>query len=344
MATDQKAARPTVAQEQSGAHSGVGAAARFGGKDPLHLYWQLLTIRGFEEQVDRHFQQGLIYGTTHLCIGQEAVAVGAMAAIEADDYITSTHRGHGHALAKGSDPARMMAELMGKATGYSRGKGGSMHIADFETGNLGANGVVAGGITVATGAALALKMQGRSQVVLCFFGDGATNEGDFHEALNMAAVWDLPVVFICENNQYGMSGSVERMSGNPRLHERAISYGMPGVAVDGNCIEGVYDAVAAAVARARRGEGPSLVVCDTYRYKGHSKSDANRYRTREEIAEWQAKDPLPRFKVWLLSAGYGEDELRGVEERAAADVESAVKFALESPDPDPAEVDTDVYA
>src|SRR5690625_167893 len=192
-----------------GSADGAGGSRPFGGKDPLHLYWQLLTIRGFEEQVDAHFQRGLIYGTTHLCIGQEAVAVGAMAALEPDDYITSTHRGHGHGLAKGADPGRMMAELMGKATGYGKGKGGSMHIADLDAGNLGANGVVAGGITVATGAALALKMQGRSQVVLSFFGDGATNEGDFHEALNMAAVWDLPVVFICENNQYGMSGAVE---------------------------------------------------------------------------------------------------------------------------------------
>lgn len=344
MATDRETDRRSGTDHGSGRRSGRAGAARFGGKDPLHLYWQLLTIRGFEEQVDRHFQQGLIYGTTHLCIGQEAVAVGAMAAIEADDYITSTHRGHGHALAKGTDPARMMAELMGKATGYSRGKGGSMHIADFETGNLGANGVVAGGITVATGASLALKMQGRSQIVLCFFGDGATNEGDFHEALNMAAIWDLPVVFICENNQYGMSGSVERMSGNPRLHERATSYGMPGVAVDGNCVEDVYDAVSEAAARARRGDGPSLVVCDTYRYKGHSKSDANRYRTRAEIAEWQAKDPLPRFRLWLLSAGYEEDELLRVEAQAATDVEAAVQFALTSPDPDPSEVDTDVYA
>lgn len=317
---------------------------RFGGKDPLHLYWQLLAIRGFEEHVDAYFQRGLIYGTTHLCIGQEAVAVGAMAALQPDDYITSTHRGHGHALAKGTDPGRMMAELMGKATGYSGGKGGSMHIADFETGNLGANGVVAGGITVATGAALAVAMQGRSQVVLSFFGDGATNEGDFHEALNMAAVWDLPVVFICENNQYGMSGAVEKMSGNPHLHERAVSYGMPGVTVDGNSVTAVCDAVAEAVERARRGEGPSLVVCDTYRYMGHSKSDANRYRTRDEIAEWRAKDPLPRFRESLVEAGYAEDELLAVEEKATADMEAAVQFALESADPDVSEVDTDVYA
>lgn len=312
-------------------------------QDLLRLYWQMLAIRQFEESVEQYFQRGLIYGTTHLCIGQEAVAVGAIAAIEPGDYITSTHRGHGHCIAKGANLDRMMAELMGKATGYCHGKGGSMHIADLDAGNLGANGVVAGGMTIATGAALALKMQGRPQVVLCFFGDGAANEGDFHEALNLAAVWKLPLVFICENNQYGMSGAVQAMSGNPRLHERANAYGMPGMPADGNDVPAVHAAVSEAAARARGGAGPSLVVCDTYRYKGHSKSDANRYRTREEIEEWRRKDPIPRLRAVLLERGVSEADLVRVEQQAGADVEKAVQFALNSPDPDPRELDADVY-
>lgn len=307
------------------------------------MLWQMHTIRLFEEQVEALFQKGMIYGTTHLCIGQEGVAVGAIAAIGEGDYIASTHRGHGHTIAMGADPNRMMAELMGRATGYCHGKGGSMHIADVEAGNLGANGVVAGGITIAAGAGLALKMQQRPNVCLCFFGDGATNEGDFHEGLNLAAIWKLPVVFICENNQYGMSGSVQRMSGNPNLHERAIAYGIEGVAVDGNDTLAVYEAVSVAVQRARSGGGPTLIVCDTYRYKGHSKSDANRYRTREEIDQWRKRDPIPRFESYVAGQGIGEAEIAAVRAEAEATVAQAIEFAQNSPHPDPSVLLEDVY-
>lgn len=307
------------------------------------MLWQMHTIRLFEEQVEALFQKGMIYGTTHLCIGQEGVAVGAIAAIGEGDYITSTHRGHGHCIAKGADAGRMMAELMGRATGYCHGKGGSMHIADVEAGNLGANGVVAGGITIATGAGLALKMQKRPNVCLCFFGDGATNEGDFHEGLNLAAVWQLPVVFICENNQYGMSGSVKRMSGNPNLHERAIAYGIEGVLVDGNDTLAVYEAVSVAVQRARSGGGPTLIVCDTYRYKGHSKSDANRYRTREEIEEWRRRDPISQFEAYVAGQGLTEADIAAIRAEAESTVVKAIEFAQNSPHPDPSVLLQDIY-
>lgn len=310
----------------------------------LDWYRQMVEIRLFEEQVDSLFAQGLIHGTTHLCIGQEASAVGAIAAIGADDYITSTHRGHGHCLAKGADLSLMMAELMGRATGYCHGKGGSMHIADLDVGNLGANGIVGGGIPVATGAALALKMQKRHGVVLCFFGDGATNQGTFHEAINMAAVWKLPVVFICENNQYGMSGSYKRMIGNPNIAERAVAYGIPGQAVDGNDVVAVYDAVGEAVERARGGEGPSLIECKTYRTKGHSKSDANRYRSREEIDLWRSRCPVQRLKGELLQLGAAAADLQAVEEAARQKLAEAVAFAQSSPEPGPETLMTDVYA
>lgn len=310
----------------------------------LDMYWQMHAIRGFEEKVAEYFQRGLIYGTTHLYIGQEASAVGAIATLREGDYITSTHRGHGHMVAMGGSLRRMMAELMGKATGYCGGKGGSMHIVDMDLGHLGANGIVAGGIPTATGAALALKMQGRPGVVLCFFGDGATNEGAFHEAVNLGAIWRLPVVYVCENNQYGMSGPVQKMSGNPNLHERAIAYGIPGEAVDGQDAIAVYDAVSRAVERARSGEGPTLLNVLTYRYMGHSKSDANRYRTREEIEAWKRRDPIPIFRSYLLSQGFTEEQLAATEQKAAADVEDAVQFALESPDPEPETLEQDVYA
>lgn len=311
----------------------------------LAFYRQMWEIRLFEEQVDYFFAQGKIHGTTHLCIGQEASAVGAVGTLEPKDYITSTHRGHGHCIAKGADLDRMMAELMGRATGYCHGKGGSMHIADVDAGNLGANGIVGGGIPVATGAGLALKMQGRQQVVICFFGDGATSQGSFHEAVNMAAIWKLPVVFICENNQYGMSGAADRMLGNPNVAERAVAYGIPGASVDGNDLLAVYDTVSAAVARARAGEGPTLVESKTYRTKGHSKSDANRYRTREEIEEWRQRDPIPRFKHYLVeTVGLPEAEVDAVEQQARVNMDEAVKFAEASPNPDISELLTDIYA
>jgi len=311
----------------------------------LQFYQQLWEIRLFEEKVDYFFAQGKIHGTTHLCIGQEASAVGSVGTLEAADYITSTHRGHGHCIAKGADLDRMMAELMGRSTGYCHGKGGSMHIADVDAGNLGANGVVGGGFPIATGAALALKMQARPQVVLCFFGDGATSQGSFHESLNMAAVWKLPVVFICENNQYGMSGPAEKMLGNPNVAERASAYRIPGLVADGNDLPAVYDTVNQAVALARSGQGPSIVELKTYRIKGHSKSDANRYRTREEIEEWRGRDPIGRYKSYLVTtAGLDEQVVDQIEQQARTAIEAAIEFAEASPNPDPAELMTDIYA
>lgn len=308
------------------------------------MYETMVLIRRFEEAAERLFYAGRIHGTMHLCIGQEAAAVGVCAALEPGDYITSTHRGHGHAIAKGQDVNRMMAELMGKATGYCRGKGGSMHIADIEVGNLGANGIVAGGLGIACGAALALKMQERPQVVVAFFGDGAVHEGDFHEALNLAAIWKLPVVFACENNQYGMSAPVERMLGNPRIHEHAQAYGIPGVRVDGCDVLAVYQAAEEAVGRARNGGGPTLLEIVTYRYRGHSRSDAQRYRTREEVERWKKRDPIPAFRRQLEANGFDSQELDALEAAVAERIEAAVRYAEESPEPAPEDLLADVYA
>ena len=311
----------------------------------LDLYRKMLLTRYFEEQVDTFFARGMIHGTTHLYVGEEAIGVGACAALEPGDYITATHRGHGQVIGKGADPKLMMAELMGKATGYCKGKGGSMHIADVAAGILGANGVVGGGIPLAVGAALALQMQERPQVVLCFFGDGAVAEGSFHESANLAGVWKLPVVFICENNQYGMSIPASRGLASLDFTVRAASYGMPGESVDGNDVLAVMEAVDRAVRRARAGEGPSLIECRTYRWKGHSKSDANRYRTREEIEEWKTRCPIKRFRAWLVQGGFvAEEEADRLEAEAKEEIARAVQFAQSSPDPSPDEIETDVYA
>lgn len=298
------------------------------------------TIRLFEEAVDDLFARGLMYGTMHLSIGQEAAATGACLALRLDDYITSTHRGHGHCIAKGATVDRMMAELLGKETGYCRGRGGSMHIADVATGNLGANGIVAGGIPIAAGAGLAQKMQRTDRVVVSFFGDGAANEGAFHEGLNLAAVWDLPVIFLCENNRYGMSMSVTEATRVSRLSDRAAAYGMPGVTVDGNDVQAVHDAVSAAAQRARAGEGPSLVEAETYRWKGHSKSDKNLYRSREEIDRWRALDPIGRFEGALAEAGtLSAEELTGILAEARELVRQAVRTARAAPDAQPSRED-----
>src|SRR2546421_4767947 len=260
-------------------------------------------IRAFEEKVDELFMSGQMHGTTHLSIGQEGAAVGAMRALRDDDCITSTHRGHGHFIAKGADISLMMAELLGKETGYCRGRGGSMHIADVQMGHLGANGIVGGGMPIATGVGLSMKLQGIDRICLCIFGDGAANEGSFHEAINMAAVWDLPVVFLCENNQYGMSMSTQRAMRNETVAQRAAAYGIPGELVDGNDVLAVYTTVSNAVQRARSGQGPSLLEARTYRIKGHAKSDANLYRTRDEIRQWQQRDPIQLFAKLLIARG-----------------------------------------
>lgn len=306
-------------------------------RQALLMMW---TIRRFEEAVDDLFARGLMYGTMHLSIGQEAVATGTCLALRHDDYITSTHRGHGHCIAKGASVDRMMAELLGKEMGYCKGRGGSMHIADVATGNLGANGIVAGGIPIAAGAGLAQKMRHTDRVVVSFFGDGAVNEGAFHEGLNLAAVWDLPVIFVCENNRYGMSMSVTQATRITRLSERAAAYGIPGVTIDGNDVQAVHDAVSVAAQRARAGGGPSLLEAETYRWKGHSKSDKNLYRSREEIESWRALDPIGRFEAGLTEAGtLSAEELAGTLEEARELVRQSVRTAMAAPDAKPSRED-----
>jgi acetoin:2,6-dichlorophenolindophenol oxidoreductase subunit alpha len=299
------------------------------------------TIRRFEEAVDDLFARGLMHGTMHLSIGQEAVPTGTCLALRDGDYITSTHRGHGHCIAKGARLDAMMAELLAKETGYCRGRGGSMHIADVATGNLGANGIVAGGVPIAAGAALAVQMRRGTQVVVSFFGDGAVNEGAWHEGVNLAAIWDLPVVFVCENNHYGMSMPVARASKVDRLATRAAGYGIPGVTVDGNDPQAVHDAVAEAAHRARAGQGPSLVEAVTYRWKGHSKSDKNLYRTREEIDSWREQDPIVRFEQ---TAALSDADIAACRDQAREAVRDAVRVANQAPDAQADSLTDAVYA
>ena len=308
----------------------------------LELMW---TIRSFEEKAEDLYTQGKIHGTMHLSIGMEASAVGPVLALKPDDLILSTHRGHGHCIAKGADLNLMMAEFMGKESGYCRGRGGSMHIADVAGGNLGANGVVAGGLPIAVGVGLALKMQKTGKVCICFFGDGAANAGGFHEALNMAAIYHLPVVFVCENNQYAMSFAFKKSFAIERISDRAAGYGMPGITVDGNDIQAVYQAACQAVDRARGGSGPTLIENVTYRWRGHSKSDANRYRTREEIEEWKQKDPITRLQARIKDEGAMDDtELDAIRARAYTAISAAVAFADASPEPSLDTIEEGVYA
>ena len=308
------------------------------------MYMKMLLTRAFEEKVAYFFSRGMVHGTTHLSVGQEAAAIGAVANLSDQDWMASTHRGHGHTIAKGLDINRMMAELLGKESGYCKGKGGSMHISDITMGHLGANGIVGGGIPIATGAALTVKLRGEDKVVVCFFGDGAINEGTFHESLNMASAWDLPVIFICENNQYGMSMSQKRATNIDDLSVRAGSYGIPGKSVDGNDVFAVYEAVKEAKEHVKK-KGPYLIVAETYRHLGHSKSDANRYRTKEEINEWKKKDPIPRMRAYLEENKYFKpEELDEMEANAKQQIEDAVEFANNSPDPAPEDLPNDVYA
>ncbi|MEM9320290.1 MAG: thiamine pyrophosphate-dependent dehydrogenase E1 component subunit alpha [Pseudomonadota bacterium] len=306
---------------------------------------KMYLIRKFEEGAEDSYMRGLIHGTMHLSIGQEASAVGSCMSLTDEDKITSTHRGHGHCVAKGADLSKMFAEFFGKETGYCRGRGGSMHIADPSKGNLGANGIVGGGLPIAVGAALSAKRLRTGSITVCFFGDGANNEGAFHEALNMAKVWMLPVVFVCENNKYGMSMSVERSTAVSDIADRAAAYAMPGVTVDGNDFAAVVEAVDGAVDRARRGEGPSLVENVTYRWRGHSKSDRNRYRTKQEIADWQARDPILAMGRFLMEHRVlSADEIEALEAEAATTIREAIEFAAAAPSPDQAEVTRDVYS
>lgn len=314
----------------------------------VQMYRVMLRIRLFEERVLELFNRGKLYGAVHLYLGEEAVAVGACSALNRDDYITGTHRGHGHVIAKGGDLKRMMAELFGKATGYCGGKGGSLHICDTDLNMLGANGIVGGGIALATGAALSSKMRGSGQVAVSFFGDGASNQGTFHESLNMAGSDALPVIYICENNLYSVFTSGKEVRSVLSVASRAAGYGFPGETVDGNDVLAVYDAVETAVARARAGEGPTLIEAQTYRHRGHFEGDVyfHEYRTPEEEAEWLERDPIPRFQQQLTGklAAVTEEQLAGVHTEVEEEIRGAVRFAEESPLPDADDAMRDVYS
>ncbi len=307
--------------------------------DLLELYRGMLRIRRFEERVYLLFLEGEIPGTMHQYQGQEAVAVGVCDVLERTDWITSTHRPHGHALAKGVSSRAAMAELYGKETGCCRGRGGSMHLGDPDVGMLPAIAIVAGGNTVVTGLGLAFKLRRSGQVAACFFGEGAANEGAFHEGLNFAAVQRLPVVFVCENNLYGASTSYARVSLLEDVAARAVAYGVPGRIVDGMDVLAVREATAEAVAAAREGRGPTLLECKTYRYVGHSRSDARGYRLREEEESWKARDAIVRLRAQLA-----ESDAAGIEAAVEEELDDAVEFARNSPDPDPEELLGDVYA
>ncbi|MBF4694324.1 thiamine pyrophosphate-dependent dehydrogenase E1 component subunit alpha [Fusibacter ferrireducens] len=309
------------------------------------MYQRMNEARAFEEKVSYFFARGMVHGTTHLSVGEEGSAVGACMALNDDDLITSTHRGHSQVIGKGIDLNKMMAELLGKYNGYCKGKGGSMHIADVEAGNLGANGVVGGGHGIAVGAAMTQQYQKTGKVVLCFFGDGAANEGSFHEALNLASVWKLPVVFFCENNLYGMSTSIEKHMNITDIADRASSYGIPGYIVDGNDVLEVHKTVSEAVEHCRKGNGPVLVESKTYRWLGHSKSDANVYRTKAEIEAWKEKCPIKRFEDKMIKDKiFTKAQLDKIKKKAYEEIELAVKFAEESPNPPIESLLDDVYA
>jgi TPP-dependent pyruvate/acetoin dehydrogenase alpha subunit len=309
------------------------------------MFRKMLEIRRFDTRLLDLFKEGLLRGSTHSYVGMEAVAVGACAALRTDDYITSTHRGHGHCIAKGGKLDLMMAELFGKATGYCKGKGGSMHIADLDVGILGANGIVGGGIGIATGAALTAKQHKTGQVAVCFFGDGGINQGILYECANIAAIWKLPIIYLCENNQFAMSTRVSYATSVADLSARAAAFGIPGAGVDGMDVLAVYDTVNQAVARARAGDGPSLVVANTYRFFGHNVGDSEVYRTRAEVDGWRARDPLPQFRAYLLEAELmTEAEAREFEVTADEAVESAIEFARQSPEPELSTLLEDIYA
>ncbi len=313
----------------------------------LQMYQSMVTIRQFEERVADLYARGLVPGLAHLYTGQEAVAVGVCAALRDDDYITSTHRGHGHVIAKGSRLNEMMAELFGKLTGYCKGKGGSMHIADMDIGILGANGIAGGGLPIATGAGWSAKWRGTDQVSVCFFGDNSANNGTFHESLNLAAQFKLPVIYVCENNLYGISNPHENQTPIRNLSVRAMAYDMPGQTVDGNDVLEVYEATQKAAKRARAQEGPSLIECKTYRWRGHHEGDPNqgeRYRSREEIAKWRKKDPIERFAKYLIKEKAAtKAELAGMDDAVAARIDECVEFARSSEFPPLEELYQDIY-
>jgi pyruvate dehydrogenase E1 component alpha subunit len=304
----------------------------------------MIRIRKFETQAMNLFAQGSIPGFVHLYIGEEAVATGVCANLYEDDYITSTHRGHGHIVAKGGDLKYMMAELYGKETGYCKGKGGSMHIADATKGILGANGIVGAGHNIAVGAGLSAKYRGTKQVCVCFFGDGSTNQGTFHEALNLASVWKLPVVFVCENNLYGISTNQSRHQAIKDVSDRAVAYNIPGITVDGNDVFAVYEAAKEAIKRARDGQGPTLIECKTYRHRGHFEGDPGTYKPDEEQKEWLAKDPIPRMEKFMLeNEVVTKNELEALKEEVDKEINEAIEFANNSSYPSLESVIEDIY-
>ena len=313
----------------------------------LHMYQQMAKIRAFEEQVNELYKSAKMPGLAHLCTGQEAVAVGACEALHRDDYITSTHRGHGHCLAKGASVDRMFAELLGKEAGYCRGKGGSMHIADPDSGNLGANAIVGGSAGIATGAAFSAKRRGTNQVAVCFFGDGALGQGLLYEVMNMAALWKLPVIYVCENNLYNEYTHYSETTAG-ELAARAKAFGIHAEIVDGQDVQLVYSAMQRLVERARRGEGPAFLQCDTYRYYGHHVGDISRtyYRSKEEEQEWMTKrDPLKVLAERLIAKNLTDrGVIEQIDREVQAEVEQGVQFALDAPYPDLSEVEQDVYA
>jgi pyruvate dehydrogenase E1 component alpha subunit len=312
----------------------------------IHMYKQMVTIRRFEESINDVYRRGLMPGLAHLYIGEEAVAVGVCKALEKKDYITSTHRGHGHCIAKGCDLNQMMAEVMGKIDGYCRGKGGSMHIADFSVGMLGASGIVGGMIGVAAGAAHSIHLRGTDQVAVCFYGDGASNQGVVYETLNMAALWDLPLIHVCENNQFGEYSPWREVTSNERIFTISKHFGFPGEVIDGMDVIAVYEAAKRAVDRARKGEGPTFIEALTYRYHGHHVGDIkSTYRTMEEVEEWKKKDPIAKLKSMLLDEDLASnDELKTIEQEIESAVEESVEFGKNSPLPAVKEVIDHVYA
>ncbi|WP_087037162.1 thiamine pyrophosphate-dependent dehydrogenase E1 component subunit alpha [Thermococcus litoralis] len=312
----------------------------------LWMYETMVKIREHEERVAELFAQGKIPGFVHLYIGEEAVATGVMAHLRKEDFITSTHRGHGHFIAKGGNIKASMAELFGKATGICKGKGGSMHIADLDVGELGANGIVGGGIPHAVGAALGIKLNGLDNVAVAFFGDGASNQQNFHEAINLAAIWKLPVVFVCENNLYQISLPYSKQQAIKSVAERAAAYGIPGVSVDGQDVFAVYEVAKEAIERARNGEGPTLIEAKTYRFRGHFEGDPQIYRSKEEVEWWKKnKDPIVLFEKTVLEKGLlTKEELDTIRERVKREIGESIKFAEESPWPKPEEVLEDVFS
>ena len=315
-------------------------------KDKLiWMYECMLRIREFEDKIYFMFLEGLIPGTIHLYQGEEAVAAGVCANLRKEDVITSTHRPHGHAVAKGVNTGTLMAEIFGRATGCCRGKGGSMHVGDIDVGMAPAIAIVGGGMPVATGMALAFKFQKKDNVAVSFFGDGATNEGIFHESLNMAALWNLPVIYVCENNLYAASTPIEKAFKKTEIARRADSYGIPGIVVDGNDVVSVYNVVKEAVERARIGKGPTLIECKTYRHGGHSRGDACTYRPKGEKEEWLKKDPVKRMEEFLLKENITtQSEIQAIKEKVVKEINESAEFAKNSPLPEPEDALKDVWA